>query len=148
MKKILIGIVMCGGFVYAHGANMDLVEFYDADRTENEKRAVMAEELELFITSSATPTLIKEYQEAKMVLSETEKEEEQQSQEIVKVEQPIVAVQQTTQEVVVEDPEAGFFKRMFAKIGIGSTKKIVQVQESNNPNETSESQSKEVTDEK
>ncbi len=135
MKIILGVVILIGVATNVFGMNMDYVKFYDADRTENDKLETMSKELKLFITSEANTSLISDYKYGELVLNEEEllaqEERLKESQEAEAQLNEVKTNQKETpkvptEETVQTDEKAGFFARMLEKVGIGSTKKIVQ----------------------
>jgi hypothetical protein len=128
-----------------YNENMDKKVYYDADRTHNDQLASMSEVLEKFITSEVNSTVIHNYQNGKLKLSQEElimqanNVENKTNPAVNKVDtkkesgffssmmSKIGFAKEPSQEeqpnnVIEEKP--GFFASMFEKIGIGSTKKL------------------------
>lgn len=117
MRVFMKILLIVGLFSSIYANNLDQKKFYDANRDNNEKLEKMAQELQLFIDSTASDELIKEYKEAEVELTEEEKEAELEAQR-----EAAIAAGEAIPDEAQQEP--GFFASMLEKVGIGSTKKL------------------------
>jgi len=126
-----------------YNTNMDKKIYYDADRSHNDKLAQMSEELDKFIHSEVNQSVIEEYKNAKVQLSQEEQELQLQNgnSNTVVSDKNITTKKKSFWDSMLDKVGLGskkgeskvsqstqnkpsFLDRMFEKIGIGSTKTL------------------------
>ena len=140
---IFLGLGLSAADVY--NENMDKKVYYDANRDHNEVLKEMSEVLEGFITSEVNETIVQNYKNGKLQLSQEELELQKQNGG-QNIKNNLNSVKQTKvgffdnmlskiglggsekkKDIVQKEPikeEPGFFTKMLEKVGIGSTKKL------------------------
>jgi len=122
MKKILKLLLIVGTMLYSYSffsENMDQKVFYDADKTQNDKLAQMSSKLDKFINSDVNDSVIVQYKNAKVLLSEEEK-----AKLVEEANKKVAQNQVSSTKQQTQNEKPGFFARMLEKIGIGSTKRL------------------------